>query len=217
MTNGEFQSDPRLWVQLRCREGRWLIHYNPHTPPGRFAVVDAQDNPVYVSKGDVVASSPEAAIWIDGYLRGSEPEADRMFGEGIWEVDLADSRWGQWRDAVSEFRRTGEWRVDSEPGAWFGVRCIVAGGRGTPAMYEERITLWQAGSVDMAIALAEAEALAYAEDIEGTYVGLAQCYALDGEPSHAAEVFSLIRESPLDHDAYVARFFDTGAERQRKS
>ena len=33
-------------------------------------------------------------------------------------------------------------------------------------------------------------------------------------PSEAAEVFSLMRDSNLEPDAYVDRFFNTGRERQ---
>jgi hypothetical protein len=37
------------------------------------------------------------------------------------------------------------------------------------------------------------------------------------EPEHAAEVFSLMRDSDLATDAYLDRFFDTGDERQGRS
>jgi hypothetical protein len=48
----------------------------------------------------------------------------------------------------------------------------------------------------------------------GQYIGLAQCYALTDEPGHAAEIFSLMRDSDLTARAYLDRFFDTGDERQ---
>jgi pentatricopeptide repeat protein len=46
---------------------------------------------------------------------------------------------------------------------------------------------------------------------------LAQGYAMVDEPEHAAEVFSLMRDSDLATDAYLDRFFDTGDERQGRS
>ncbi|MCG6499782.1 hypothetical protein [Kitasatospora sp. A2-31] len=82
-------------------------------------------------------------------------------------------------------------------------------------VYEERITLWQASSADEAIALAEAEAGTYAAGNGSHYLGLAQSYRLDGVPGAGAEVFSLLRDSPLEPDAYLDAFFDTGTEHQQ--
>ena len=81
-------------------------------------------------------------------------------------------------------------------------------------MYEERITVWRATSLTDAIARGESDAAEYATDIDGEYVGLAQAYHLTNDLGDGAEVFSLIRDSPLDPDAYVDRFFDTGVEHQ---
>lgn len=104
----------------------------------------------------------------------------------------------------------------SEP--WYSVRCVfrhVIDGEGTS--YEERVTVWRAASFDEAIALAEAEAAEYATTVECEYVELAQCFHLFvGEQLRSGdEVFSLLRDSPLEPTEYVDRFFDTGAERQR--
>lgn len=101
--------------------------------------------------------------------------------------------------------------------AWHAVRCVFVVSDRTEQgarTYEERITLWRAGSMTEAIARAEAEALQYADDVEMTYAGLAQCYHLADEPGDGAEVFSLMRDSTLDPQAYLDNFFDTGAERQ---
>jgi hypothetical protein len=97
--------------ELRGREGRWHIDYNPHHP-GRFAVVDDHDNPICVSNTDIVVSSPEARHWIDGYVRGCEPDANRMLGDAIWDVDDSDPRRRRWCGALAEFRRTGERRPE---------------------------------------------------------------------------------------------------------
>ena len=101
---------------------------------------------------------------------------------------------------------------------WFAVRCVFRtawiGDGPDPAeqLYEERITLWQAGSSEEAIALAEQEAAEYAED-DDEYLELAQAFELYDDPGHGAEVFSLMRTSPLEPDAYLDTFFDTGTER----
>jgi hypothetical protein len=98
---------------------------------------------------------------------------------------------------------------------WFSVRCVFAFvGVGASAAYEERVTLWRAAAFDEAVALAETEALDYAELVECRYLGLAQAYHLADDLGHGAEVYSLIRDSDLPPDVYLSRFFDTGMERQ---
>jgi hypothetical protein len=76
--------------------------------------------------------------------------------------------------------------------------------------YEERITVWRAESYDDAIAQAEVEAHAYVDssDSDDEFTGLAQAFHLFEDPGHGAEVFSMIRHSRLDDDAYLTRFFD---------
>ncbi|MDZ4827034.1 MAG: hypothetical protein SGJ13_11310 [Actinomycetota bacterium] len=80
--------------------------------------------------------------------------------------------------------------TDAEP--WYAVRCVFRDANGT-ATYEERITLWRAGSFDEAITRAESEAEEYAGIVNSTYLGPAQAFHLavgdvieDGD-----EVFSL--------------------------
>ncbi|GAA2586250.1 hypothetical protein GCM10010435_75570 [Winogradskya consettensis] len=93
---------------------------------------------------------------------------------------------------------------------WFGVRCVYHDA--VRNAYEERVTVWQADSVEASIALAEAEAGEYSAGIDFSYLGLAQAYLLVEPPGHGADVFSLIRRSDLDPHAYVTSFFDTGHE-----
>ena len=96
---------------------------------------------------------------------------------------------------------------------WFGVRCVF---RIESGLFEERITVWLAESIDDAIALAEADAHEYAHDIAAEYLGLAQAYRLAAsELRSGTEVFSLMRESPLQPDEYLDAFFDSGTERQQ--
>ena len=75
--------------------------------------------------------------------------------------------------------------------AWYSVRCIFST---DPGLYEERITLWTAGGFDEAIAKAKREADKYAEAIEGRYIGLAQAFLIDQDPTEGVEMFSLIPE-----------------------
>jgi hypothetical protein len=100
--------------------------------------------------------------------------------------------------------------------SWYAVRCVFQWDtwKGTP--YEERLTLWHALSMDEAIASAEDEAWAYARENGHRYLELAQGYHLDtpGRPDSGDEVFSLLRDSPLDGEAYLDHFFDTGEEHQ---
>ena len=85
-----------------------------------------------------------------------------------------------------------------------------------PYLYEERITLWRAASIDAAIEMAEAEAQTYAAD-DAKFLGLSQAYHLPDEtPLNGIEVFSLLRESSLPPSAYIDQFFESGSERQQK-
>lgn len=103
---------------------------------------------------------------------------------------------------------------------WFSVRCIFEldpryGARvRTPPehLYEERILLWHTTSFDAAIELAEKEAQNYVDD-DGTYLGVAQAFALFDPPEDGGEVFSLMRDSDLPADEYLLRHFWTGTER----
>jgi hypothetical protein len=84
-------------------------------------------------------------------------------------------------------------------------------------VYEERITLWRAKSVDGAIRKSEAEAKRYAKESGGTYLKFIQAYWLyDDVDSDGLEVFSLMRESDLSSNQYIDTHFDTGTEKQKK-
>lgn len=102
--------------------------------------------------------------------------------------------------------------------AWFAVRSIFlfdARAEGEDDTYEERVRLFDAADADAAIARSEVEAAEYEADHDGcTALGFHQSYALFDEPGDGAEVFSLMRDSDLEPDDYLDRFFDTGAERE---
>jgi len=97
--------------------------------------------------------------------------------------------------------------------AWFSVRCVFH--HFDKGAYEERITLWDADDFEQAIALAEAEAADYVAALGGVRpTGLSQAYHLADEPKPGAELFSLLRRSPLAGDEYLDTFFTTGTEIQ---
>jgi hypothetical protein len=99
---------------------------------------------------------------------------------------------------------------------WYAVRSLFRREGAGENAYEERITLWQAVSLDEALERAAAEAAEYAEFSGTTYVAeFGQDYHLaDAPPRDGAEIFSLVRDSALPPKSYVDRFFATGQERQ---
>lgn len=101
---------------------------------------------------------------------------------------------------------------DTNEPSWYGVRCVFR--HRHLEVYEERVTLWVARSLDEAIARAESEAAEYCEGLDGVhYTDFAEAYAMFASPEEGAEVFSLMRESGLPPGDYVRRFFATGEER----
>jgi hypothetical protein len=65
--------------------------------------------------------------------------------------------------------------------SWYGVRCVFR--HRELGVYEERVTLWTAGSPDEAIGCAEAEAGEYCAALEETeYTGFAEAFRMDGAP-----------------------------------
>ena len=118
---------------------------------------------------------------------------------------------------VSSRRLHDRWVDSVEEERWYAVRSLFSIAGKADSAYEERITLWVAGSLDEALEKAHAEAEEYAEFAGATYLAdFGQVYHLaDAPPRDGAEVFSLIRDSALEPRAYLERFFDTGTERQQ--
>ena len=104
--------------------------------------------------------------------------------------------------------------MQSEP--WYGVRLIF---RSTfdpnRSAYEERVVLIHASSDEEAIAKGEICARTY-EDETTTFTGYIMAFHIFDQDGpclgEGVEVFSLIRYSDLEADAYLNRFFDTGDE-----
>src|SRR3982750_1357350 len=65
--------DPRLKIELANGWGTVFLVGNPHTFRGRMAAWHVDGFDISISKHEIESMTPEAAIWIDGFLAGSEP------------------------------------------------------------------------------------------------------------------------------------------------
>lgn len=103
---------------------------------------------------------------------------------------------------------------------WYSVRTVLR--HNDIGTFEERVTLWRCAAFDEAADRAMVESEEYASNLDASDCGIAQAFLIsDDDAAHldersvGVEVFSLMRSSELDPEAYVDRFFDTGDERQR--
>lgn len=101
---------------------------------------------------------------------------------------------------------------------WFGARTVYAGMENETRIYEERIIVLLAESMDDAIEKADKEAASYAEDNGMEYLGYVNVFLISDEAIRdKTEVYSLMRESELGPSEYLDTFFDTGKERTQIS
>lgn len=102
------------------------------------------------------------------------------------------------------------------PEPWYGVRLLYQLTGIKDLAYEERIVIVRASDEDTAIAVAEENSRNSYEDSSTLYTGYAMCFNIFDECgdslAEGVEVFSLIRNSKLDMEAYIDRFHDTGNE-----
>lgn len=133
MAEPEF--DESLWITMgeRCR-GRHFILGNAHTFPGRIlAWCPTKGRSFFVSKNEMESISPTAAVWISGFLSGSEPHAPEN-----------DDERPAWEAKRRTFHETGTWPApgaestgledDAERARQLGLTFAVAveAGRGQP-------------------------------------------------------------------------------------
>lgn len=108
---------------------------------------------------------------------------------------------------------------DKEP--WYSVKSVFEHPRRARAegatLYEERVVVLRARSLNDAIARGEEEALRYVGDDETVrYTGFISAFHLSSPRlTDGTEVYSLMRESSLSPDSYLDRFHDDGAERSQ--
>ena len=98
---------------------------------------------------------------------------------------------------------------------WFGVRCWFLFDAGSVVEergqhYEERVTLWRASSPDDARERAIAEGDQYASESGATRLDYVDTYRMYDGPGEGAEVWSVMRDSWLAPDEYLARFATEG-------
>ena len=101
------------------------------------------------------------------------------------------------------------------PEPWYGVRLLFRHRQPGGQAYEERILIVRAESHAEAILKAECDAEDYKSD-KTEYLHFASSFHIFDEQGPClgpgVEVFSLIRKSELEPDAYLTRYFDTGEE-----
>ncbi len=107
--------DEQLWFTMGdCCPGKHYLIYNPHTFPGRMgAWCPVKRVSFCVSIAEVEECSSEARYWIEGFLKGNEPDAP-MDDYGDYVLD-DDPRYEQWRENVKQFSLTGYWKPDEKP------------------------------------------------------------------------------------------------------
>jgi hypothetical protein len=101
---------------------------------------------------------------------------------------------------------------------WVAVKCLFSHPNrvkdSEQNLYEERVTLWQAGSFDEAFRLAEAEAKKYAASDDCIFVRTTDAFHLfDQEVGHSSEIWSTMRGSGMDAETYASTFCCTSRDR----
>jgi hypothetical protein len=91
--------DERLWIHVAGCDGCDYLWGNAHTYPGRMeAYCPHKRRDFAVSKYQVTDASPEARMWIEGFLRGNEPPPPQ-----------AEDMRPAWRSLIKVFHRSGRW------------------------------------------------------------------------------------------------------------
>ena len=97
---------------------------------------------------------------------------------------------------------------------WFSARTVYEHDKPGDGLFEERIVVLRAGGFDEALERAEVEAVAYGEAVGCVYTGYVSVFELVEETlGDGSEVFSLMRDSDLNAEEYIDRFYTTGDER----
>ena len=103
--------DPALWIRCRRTDGRdYLVERNPHTFPGRMGAFcpHSEEHPDYnVSIGEAQECSPEARLWMRGFVAGNEPDAP--LDSCGYELDESDPKVQAWDEARQGYLESGYW------------------------------------------------------------------------------------------------------------
>ena len=107
--NGE-RVDPSRWIQSSACPERDFLLGNSQTLRGRMYAFCPHDDEGYsVSLAEIEEMSPDTSQWIDGYLAGSEPSGEDIYGTDFSDWPDDDPRVNDWREAAMTYRRTGVW------------------------------------------------------------------------------------------------------------
>ena len=87
--------DVRLWIEVGGIEGRCYLFGNCGTSLGRmYAFSETLNTSLCVSKHEIVIQSDESTYWIDGFLHGTAPSGEAMFGPRYdEELDDLEPMW----------------------------------------------------------------------------------------------------------------------------
>jgi len=100
--------DTNLWVTIR-HVGKVYLIGSAHTYFGRIAGYSEALGGGYIfSKGEVEEYSTGAALWLEGFLAGNEPDLDEYLGfPEVWDLADSDPDVLRWVAACRRFRETG--------------------------------------------------------------------------------------------------------------
>ncbi len=104
---------------------------------------------------------------------------------------------------------------------WYSVKCIFEHDGLTrdanATIYEERVIILRAAGFDEAIARGKDEARKYVEvlgDGSVRYAGFISAYRTgEAKLADGMEVYSLMRETILEREAFLTHYYDDGTER----
>jgi hypothetical protein len=97
---------------------------------------------------------------------------------------------------------------------WFSARTVYEHDKTGDGLFEERIVVVRADGFEDALERAGVEATGYAEAVGCVYTGYVSVFEIVEETvGDGTEVFSLMRDSDLNAEEYIDRFYTTGDER----
>lgn len=103
--------------------------------------------------------------------------------------------------------------------SWYSAKCVFRHnapvGSSNKFAYEERIIVLRAGDLHKAIKRAEEEAHEYSARLEGVeFTGFVAAYDIgEDEIDDLSEVYSVLRDSDLEANPFLDRYYDDGSER----